>query len=132
MALVDRSGVNFDANTATKCSQFTLPAGEDIDAGALVRVDSAGEVVQTNASVDDANAKVDGIASRQANAGEPVTVYGQGQRLRYDDAGSLTPGATLFAAATDGRLDDTATTGDGTGVARAISTTDIVLSAKNL
>lgn len=132
MALVDRSGVNFDANTATKSSQFTAPAGEDIDAGALVRVDSNGEVVQANGSADDASAKVDGIASRAANAGEPVTVYGEGQRLQYDDAGGLTPGATLFLAATDGRLDDTATTGDGDGVARAISTTDIIFAAKNL
>lgn len=134
MALVTRSGVNIDAKSARRAPQLSgLVAGEDgIKAGMAVRVDSNGEVLMSNASADDVNAQCDGIAARDADSGEPITVYGVGIRLQYDDGGGLTPPNTLFVGATDGRLDNTATTGDATGVARVVSSTDIVFERYNV
>ncbi|WP_103030022.1 hypothetical protein [Salinibacter altiplanensis] len=133
MAQVARNSPDLDLKSARKAPQLSgLKAGADLETGMPVRVDSNGEVVPSNASADDANAQMDGIAARPATAGEPITVYGPGVRLQYNRSGSLTPGSTLFVAAADGELDDTSTTGDSTGVARAISETDIVILRPNV
>ncbi len=133
MAQITRDKVDLDLNSARRASQISgLHAGEDgIKRGMPCRVDSNGEVVRSNASADDANAQVDGFAARDANEGEPITLMGIGLRMQYNAAGDLTPGDTLYVAAADGELDDTSTTGDANGVARAVSSTDIVIIRLN-
>ena len=130
MAQITRDSVDFDLHSVRHAPQISgLHAGEDgIKTGMPCRVDSNGEVVRSNGSADDANAQVDGVAARGADQGEPVTLLGEGVRAQYNKAGNLTAGDTLFLAAADGELDDTSTTGDSTGIARAISSTDVIFN----
>jgi hypothetical protein len=130
MAQITRDSVDFDLHSVRHAPQISgLHAGEDgIKTGMPCRVDSSGEVVRSNGSADDADAQVDGVAARDADQGEPVTLFGEGVRAQYNKAGNLTPGDTLFLAAADGELDDTSTTGDSTGIARAISSTDVIFN----
>jgi len=129
MAQVSRDRVEFDLNSVRRAPQISgLHAGEDgIKKGMPCRIDSNGEVVRSNGSASDVNAQVDGFAARDADAGEPITLIGEGARIRYNKAGNLTPPDTLFLAAADGELDNTSTTGDSVGVARVISANEIVI-----
>jgi len=129
MAQVSRDRVEFDLNSVRRAPQISgLHAGEDgIKKGMPCRINSDGEVVRSNGSAADVNAQVDGFAARDADAGEPITLIGEGARIRYSKAGNLTPPNTLFLAAADGELDNTSTTGDSVGVARVISPNEIVI-----
>jgi len=129
MAQITRDAVEFDLNSVRKSSQISgLQAGEDgIKKGMPCRIDSNGEVVRSNGSVADVNAQVDGFALRDADQGEPITLAGEGTRIRYSKSGSLTPPNTLFLAAADGELDNTSTTGDSVGIARAITAEEIIV-----
>ena len=102
-----------------------LKAGEDLLACAPCHIESDGLIYMSNATADDADAAIHGWTTRQANAGEPVTLVGEGARFNY--AAGLTPGAKLYLGATDGRLDAAATVGDTVGVAFAVTATDIVV-----
>ena len=115
-----------DGSTAQYAPQIAdLIAGEDILACAPCRIDgSTGMVYMSNGTAANANAGVDGVSARSAKTGQPITLFGHGTRFRYANK-TLTPGQRLYVAATAGRLDDTATTGDAVGVAKAITDSDI-------
>jgi hypothetical protein len=78
----------------------------------------------TDATAADALARVMGWTGKAYSAGEVVTLHGVGAIFEYGTG--LTPGATLFAGATAGRLDDAATVGDAVGVAKVATATHIV------
>lgn len=130
MALITRdSTASMDAIQGQKANNLSgLYAGEALDIVAPCHIQSDGLVYMSNATADNADAYVDGWTARAVASGEPVTLFGPGARFRYTAAAGLTPGATLFLGATDGRLDDGATTGDVDGVAFACSDTDIIVT----
>jgi hypothetical protein len=129
MALVTPAAdLSVDASLALTCPQISgdLFAGEDLLAGAPCYIKNAdGLVYQSNGTAATEPAGIDGFTPRAVKSGEPVTLLGIGNRIRYAAAGTLTPGAKLYIGATAGRLDTAATTGDAVGVARAINDTDI-------
>ena len=104
----------------------SLEAGEALDPLAPCYIASSdGKVYMTNATAANEAASVDGFTPRAYKASETnVTLIGKGAKAHYADSG-LTPGATLYAGATAGRLDDSATVGDTVGVAKAYSATHI-------
>ncbi len=129
MAQITRDKVDFDLHSVRHAPQISgLHAGEDgIKKGMPCRVNASGEIVRANGSADDVNAQVDGFALRDADQGEPLTLVGEGARIRYSAGGNLTPANTLYLAAADGELDNTSTTGDSTGIARVISSEEIMV-----
>jgi len=133
MALVTiASDFSIDANTAKHASQVPdLVAGEAILAGAACYVKSDGKIWMSNGTAANAASSFVGFAARAAAAGQPITVYGPGTRMRYAASG-LTPGTKLFLGTTAGRLDTAATTGDAVGVAWAVSATDIIALAQKI
>jgi hypothetical protein len=100
-----------------------LRAGEPLLAAAPCRIAADGLVYMTDATAADALARVSGFTGKAYTIGEPVTLWGRGVLFEY--ATGMTPGATLFAAATAGRLDDAATVGDAVGVAQVVTATHI-------
>jgi hypothetical protein len=130
MALLTRdANASVDASTAMFAPQITgLIAGEALDACAPCRIHTDGKAYMSNGTAADAEAKVDGFTPRAAAAGQAITLFGPGTRMRYGT--SLTPGANYYLGGTDGRLDTAATTGGANPIARAIDTTDIVVLAK--
>jgi hypothetical protein len=126
MSLVTRdSACSMDANTGRKAPHIAgLLAGEAIDAGAPVYIKSSdGKLYMSNGTAANEAAEIVGFAPAAASAGEACSVYGKGARFRYGSG--LTPGDKYYIAATAGRLDTAATTGDAVGVAQAITSTDI-------
>lgn len=126
MASVTRDpNASIDASTAMFAAQITgLIAGENLNACAPCYVKAAdGKVYQSNGVAVAEAAKFDGFAARSALAGQPITLYGVGTRMRYGNA--LTPGTDLFVDAVAGGLADAATTGGTTAIARVVDTTDI-------
>jgi hypothetical protein len=131
MATITRvTAASVDASTAMFAPQITgLIAGEALDACAPCYVKAAdGKVYMSNGTAANAAAKVDGFTPRSAAAGEAITLFGPGTRMRYGSG--LTPSADYYLSATAGRLDDAATTGGTAIIARAITATDIVVMAK--
>lgn len=127
MTIVTRSGsARIDTVTARLVSQLSgnLYAGEDLNACSPCVIRNDGLVYMSDGTAADANAHVDGFVPKLTLQGEPVTLYGPGLRMKFSD-GNLTPGQLLYVAATAGELDDAATTGDATGVAKAYDTNDI-------
>lgn len=138
MALVTRSS-NFDADATSAIKKgVALPqpagnplvAGEDLDAGAPCHIQSSdGKIYMSNATSDNEAAEIVGFTPKSYNAGQVVTLYQQGAVFYYADDfngdDSISPGDILYIAATDGRLDDSTTTGDSTGVARVIDNNHI-------
>jgi hypothetical protein len=125
MALVTRSALaSIDVGLAQFVPQITgLLAGEDLDIAAPCYIKTAdGKVWMTDATAANEAAEVVGFAARHTHSGEPVTLF-QVARFRYGTG--LTIGNILYAAATAGRLDTAATTGDAIGCARVITATDI-------
>lgn len=127
MTLVTRSATaSIDASTAMFAPQLTgLVAGEALDLCSACFIHTDGKVYMANATAANAEAVIAGFTARAVSSGEPVTLLGEGTRLKYGSG--LTPGAILYLAATDGKLDTAATTGDAVGVARAVTATDIVI-----
>lgn len=127
MALVTRAtDASVDASTAMFAPQITgLLAGEAIDICAPCYIKSSdGLVYMTNATGTTEPSEFVGICPRAALAGQPVTLYGYGTRMRYAASG-LTPGDILYAAATAGRLDTAATVGDTLGTVQVLTATDV-------
>jgi hypothetical protein len=126
MALV---ALNTNASMSASVGMFVpsitgLVAGEAIYAGAACYIKGAdGKVYLALGTAANEAARLAGFAPAAAGIGEPVSLYGIGSRWYYSTA--LTPGVALFLATTAGRLDTAATTGDATGVAAAITATDI-------
>lgn len=125
MALLTKAAdASVDASTAMYAEQITGGvAYEDIPAIAACYVGSDGLVHLSNGTANDAAAKFDGISAQAAKAGQGVTLFGRGTRMRYGTG--LTPGALYYVAATAGRLDTAATTGGLVAIAKAITTTDV-------
>lgn len=89
--------------------QLTLPAAEAIVAGAPVRLDtSSGRFTNANGTTS-AEARVWGIATKSAAAGEPVTVVRRGILDGWDLSG-MNYDAAVYLSDTDGRLDTAAGT----------------------
>lgn len=127
MAQVARSSkAQIDVVSAQHAQQIagSLYAGEALDAIAPCRIHSDGLVYMSNGTAANIEARIDGWTPRSYLVGEAVTLFGRGVRAKYSD-GLLTPGAILYLDTVDGRLNDTATTGDAVGVAKAINADDI-------
>lgn len=89
--------------------QVTLPAAEAIVAGDAVRLDTAnGKFTKANGTTA-AEARIFGIATRSAAAGEPVTVIRKGVMDGYDLSG-MNYDAVVYLSNTDGALDTAAGT----------------------
>lgn len=83
-----------------------------------------GLVYMSNGTAADAAAQFDGATPKAYAIGDSnVTLFGLGTKMRY--ATGMTPGSKLYIAATAGRLDTAATTGDAVGVAKTIDATTI-------
>jgi hypothetical protein len=128
MALVTKSSrASMDASTGMYAPQISgLIAGEDLDPVSPCRIGSDGKVYMSNGTADDAQASFAGFCPTKVLAGEAVTLFSLGARFRYGSG--LTPDSTLYIAATKGRLDTAATTGDAVGVARVLTATDIQIT----
>ncbi len=132
MTLITPAAVKVDTVTliANPGPSGNLRAGEALLAGAPCTIAADGDVEMSNGTAANAAAAVHGFSVQAYNLGEEVTLAGPGTRFRY--AAGMTPGDQLFLGATDGRLDDTATTGDTAGIAYALSATDIVFAEGKL
>lgn len=128
MALLAKAAdASVDASSAMFAPQIAgLVAGEDIAACAACYVKAAdGKVYNSDGTAANAAAKVDGFSAQAAKAGQGVTLFGPGLRMRYGTG--LTIAALYYLAATPGRLDTATTTGGTVALAKAISATDVVV-----
>lgn len=128
MALVTQGSViSVDASSAQFAPQLTgdLIAGEDLLAAAPCYIKASdGKIYMSNGTSANEAAGCDGFTPKTYKAGATVTLYGPGTKFEY--ATGMTIGI-LYIGATKGRLDTAATTGDATGVAKAISATAILV-----
>jgi hypothetical protein len=127
MALLTRaSDASVDASTAMFAEQISgKVAGETIEACDACYVSGTdGLVYKSNGTAANAAAKVDGFAAQGARAGQGVTLFGRGLRMRYS-AGGLTPAALYYLGTTAGQLDTATTTGGTVALCKAIDTTDL-------
>lgn len=124
------SSASADPMTAQWAPQIAdLVAGDDLAIGACCYIDSAGLVQLCDATAADVKGSFHGCPGRTVLTGQPVTLFGPGTRFLYDSAAGLTKGAQLFLDVLGtGSLIDTAQTGDSTGVAVALNTTDIMIT----
>jgi hypothetical protein len=125
MALVTKdTAASMDAASAETAPQRSgLVAGAALDALAPCVIDPAdGLVYMCDGTAANARAQFDGFTPRAYASGDSnVTLIGIGVKMRY--ATGLTPGNKLFIAATAGRLDTAATTGDAVGIVKVVSPT---------
>jgi hypothetical protein len=99
-----------------------LFAGEDLLAVAPCYIKTSdGKVYQSNGTAATEPAEFAGVTARATKSGQPVTLYGLGSQFRYATF-SGQAGDKLFIAATAGRFDTAATTGDAVGTARVLDT----------
>jgi len=114
-----------DATPAGQGCKYSLVAGTaGVTAGDAVKLDSAGDVVDCNATTDEAI----GIALTTASDGEAVTVLGNGciiESNRLATAYSLTAGARSGITVTTGIIKDWASSGTYMGF--ALSTTKVLI-----
>lgn len=113
---VEGSPLDFASQHHVARISGNLKAAGTLPTAALVYINSDGEVALSDGTI------VHGIIMRDAIAGEEVTIFQEGVRLRYSTG--MTPGAPLYATETGG-LDTAPTANDTVGVALAISATDI-------
>ena len=126
--------VDFDARMAQRAPVISggLTAGEALLAGAPCYIKASdGKVYMSNGTADNEAARVHGFTVLAYAAGDVVSLYGVGTRIRYAASG-LTPGAPYYTGATKGRLDDGATTGAVWPIAFAVSATDIMVARLKL
>jgi hypothetical protein len=131
MAVVEKSAsASLDANQAHQVAAGNLYAGEDLSAVAPCYIKSDGLVYMSDGAASNEAAKFHGFTARATLQNEPVTLFGAGSRFKY--SAGMTPGATLYLAASDvytdaGNLQTTTSTGDTKGTAFALNATDIVV-----
>jgi len=127
MALVTRATTaSMDAGTGMFAPQVSgLVAGAAIDVAAPCYIKTSdGKVYMSDGTAANEAAEFIGFSARAvAAADQPVTLFGVGARFSYGTG--LSPGDKYFIAATAGRIDTAATTGDAVGVAQAVTATDI-------
>lgn len=87
--------------------QMTLPAAEDIVAGAGVRIDSNGKFTNGNGTSTTEN-DLYGIATRSVSAGEALTAIRKGVMDGFNFSQAYN--ALIYVSDTDGRLADGAGT----------------------
>jgi hypothetical protein len=133
-AKAPNADISLDASTGMYAAQISgsetadLIAGEALDPGAACYIKgSDGKVYMSNGTAVNEAAKVDGFTAKGRAAGQAVTLFGPGSRFHY--ATGMTPGQNFYLAATAGRLDTAPTTGGTTMIARAVTSTDIVIRA---
>ena len=133
MAVVAKvTSPSIDANQAHQVAAGNLYAGEDLAAVSPCYIKgSDGKVYMSDGVASNEAAKFHGFVARETKQNEPVTLFGTGSRFKYSSG--MTPGATLYIAASDaytdaGNLQTTAATGDSKGTAFAVNATDIVVS----
>lgn len=112
---------SMDASTGELAPQITgLLAGEDLLAVAPCYIKTSdGKAYMSNGTAATEPAEFAGFTARATKSGQPCTLFSLGACFRYA-AFSGQAGDKLFIAATAGRLDTAATTGDAVGVARVI------------
>lgn len=132
MAVIEKaSKPSMDANQNNQFVTGELYAGEDLDAVSPCYIKlSDGKVYMSDGAASNEAAKFHGFTPRACLAGEPVTLFGWGTRFKYGSG--MTPGTTLYIAASDaytdpGNLQDSTSTGDTKGTAVVVSGTDIVV-----
>lgn len=97
-------------------------AGEDIAAGDVCYLAADGTIMRSiGTTLGGADAKADGIAARDAKAGEAVTLF---RNVTFRYGANLTPGR-LYVAAVAGGLDTAATTGGTAPVGFVVDATRI-------
>lgn len=129
MALITRaSSASPDASTGMFAPNLSGGiAGEAIDAVAPCYIKASdGKVYMSNGTAANEAATVDGFSTHAVAINQPVTLFGPGARFQYGSG--LTIGK-LYVGTTAGRLDTAATTGGTVAVAKAITSTDIVVRA---
>lgn len=134
-ATVPAADISIDASTGMYAPQISggetadLLAGEALLAGAPCYIKASdGRVYLSNGTAANEAAKVDGFTAKARAIGQAVTLFGPGARFNY--ATGMAPGQNLYLAATAGRLDTAPTTGGTVIIARACSSTDIIVLAK--
>jgi len=129
MADVTRSAnASPDARSLMIAPQMSgdLYAGEDLAACAPCYIKAAdGKVYQSNGTAANEAATFFGFTARATKAGEPVTLYGRGVRMLYGSG--LTIGAKYYVSANAGQIADAASTGGTVAIARAITSTDVMV-----
>lgn len=123
MALVTRSATAHpSAGDAMFAQQGSgdFEAGEALDPVAPCYIATTGKIFMCDGTAADVKAVVRGWTPKAYALGaKNVTLHvGGGIRYNYVSGTALTPGVKLFIAATKGRLDTAATTGDSVGVAQ--------------
>jgi hypothetical protein len=128
----------FSANRGVVITQ--LKAGEALSAGDTVFIHSDSKVYQSDA-VDHVDSltleagttdpvitvsKFDGMVNADYAVGEPVTIFGAGNILTKYATG-LTPGAFYWVSGTQGSLSDARVASNDSAVAKAVSTTDVLV-----
>lgn len=99
-----------------------LLAGEALLAGDLVYIKSDGKVWKADGGAADAEAAVRGMVLQATASGEACSIYFD-VNVRYGSG--MTPGAKLYLSATDGLIDDAATTGGTAPIGFVIDATRI-------
>ena len=128
MTLITPTDPNADPVSLLVVPPIVAIAAEALLKCAPVNLNSDGEIEMSNATLANAAGAFLGITPRAAAAGEPASIYGIGTQFNWSSAGALTPGATYYIGATDGTIDDTATTGDNLGSFKAIDTKVLVVT----
>jgi len=117
---IDTTSVSLNGNSDFAGS-ISLIAGSAINVVAPCYISSDGKLYPASAS----GSVCDGFAGKTYVSGQAATVFGKGM-IFSASASSLTPGQNLYLSTTAGALATTATNSQA-AIARAISTTDIIV-----
>jgi hypothetical protein len=131
MAAIARpADAGMDATTAMFAPQITgLVLGENVAQNDPLYIKASdGKVYKASGAAVAEAANFIGAAPRAGLAGQPITIFGIGARFRIAAAGTMTPGAKVFLGGVAGGYDTAAQTGDATGIGRAVTDTDMVIT----
>lgn len=123
MALVTPLTTNITIETVSARHAFRNPAldglvaGEALLAAAPCYIHTDGTVHMSNGTADNNEAVVAGWTGKSYAAGEPVTLF---EEAVFEYATGMTPGDLFYLGTTNGRIDDTATTGGTAPIAMAL------------
>lgn len=126
-AVTKATDAHIDANTAMYAGHVAgdLVAGEALTACAFCYIKASdGKVYMTTGAAATEVSRCAGVTPKAVAIGQVVDLLSAPLRMRYSTA--MTPGALLYLS-TAGGLQDSASTGDTTGIAQAINATDIRL-----
>lgn len=121
MSLVTRSTTaHLSAGDAMLAQQGSgdFEAGEALDAIAPCYIATTGKIYMGDGTAANVKTVIRGWTPKAYALGAKNVTLHVGSGIRYQYGTGLTPGAILYLAATKGRLDTAATTGDAVGVAQ--------------